>query len=74
MTQALTDLCYPIIEMRVAQWVADDLVDFLVQCVFVIAEARKLIAEQGLQEVFEMLLDEMAEWMEERVSSGTGSK
>ncbi|KAL5965906.1 hypothetical protein TSMEX_006349 [Taenia solium] len=74
MTQALTDLCYPIIEMSVTQWVIDDLVDFLVQCVFVVTGAHKMIVEQTLSEVFEMVLDEMAAWMEEQVSSEAGSK
>ncbi|KAL5103977.1 hypothetical protein TcWFU_008068 [Taenia crassiceps] len=74
MTQTLTDLCYPIIEMRVTQRVIDDLVDFIVQCTSVATAAHKLIGERVLQDMFEMVLDEVAQWMEEWVSSETESK
>ncbi|EUB59530.1 Ras-related GTP-binding protein D [Echinococcus granulosus] len=66
MTQALIKLCYPIIELRVALWVIDEMVDFLVQCVFVVATAHKVVVERMVQETFEMVLDETAEWMEKQ--------
>ncbi|VDM32856.1 unnamed protein product, partial [Hydatigera taeniaeformis] len=69
MTEALTDLCYPIIELRVAPWMIDETIDFLVQCISVTVRACELIVEKTAREVFEVVLDEIASWMENQVSS-----
>ncbi|CDS43438.1 ras gtp binding protein d [Echinococcus multilocularis] len=74
MTQALIKICYPIIELRVALWVIDEMVDFLVQRVFAVATAHKVVVERMVQETFEMVLDETVEWMEKQEHTQTLAK